>query len=342
MKRSAAWLLVLGAVGCGGDAEPERLGVDTAAIINGTPDTTHDAVVACFSSMGGCTATVVHTDGFNAYVLTAAHCMFQINNPSASDPINQCASATDYAGTVDWVATVTDSEVHPQYDNQQLAYDFAMLKLVNVPSGIPVIPAMSPSEDDLQIGSQVLHVGYGVTTAGGGGNSVRRKTSNTLSEIFQLQVGYNQPSSGPCNGDSGGPTIATVGGQERVGGVVSFGDESCNITGYSGRTSAVYPWITAFTGESSTSSSAATTGAGGQTGATTGAGGAGTGVGGGATGPNGSWFAGDNENQDPDGVLVTSCSVSLPGSSETPMFAWPIAIALLGLWRRRRAEEAPS
>jgi hypothetical protein len=48
-------------------------------IINGDPDTTHDAVVAVLSNGGACSGTVIAKDVVNkrGYVLTAAHCVPQ-------------------------------------------------------------------------------------------------------------------------------------------------------------------------------------------------------------------------------------------------------------------------
>lgn len=336
MRRVLSCLALMAVVGCGGNRDQnEELGENASEIINGSVNTTHDAVVACFGGMQGCTGTVVHHDGFNAFVLTAAHCMYRPNTTTI-DPLSQCAATDDYnSGQADWAGLVSDYEIHPSYDSNQNVYDFAMLRIQNVTSA-SVIPAMQPAEDVLQVGSDVLHVGFGTTQAGGGGNSQRRSTTNTLSELYQVQIVWDdQAISGPCSGDSGGPSISSIIGSERVAGVISFGDQNCNQLGVSGRVSAVYPWIAAFTGEDTTTTSATTTvGSGGATTTSTGVGGGGTGgaSSSGSTGSNG-WFAGDTEKSDNDTIIVSSCATGHSRDGDT---AWWLALLGLAALRRRR------
>lgn len=230
-RLAVAWgALALTAGGCVVADESDEDHVEQAAswIINGTPDTTHPAVVAVFGN-GGCTGTIIHTDPANGigHVLTAAHCQ----NPQQVVIGNNYNSPTA-------VFPVIASQAHPSYNGQ--VYDFRMVRISGVNASTPVIPAMSPAQDNLAPGTQVRHVGYGLAgPPPGSNNSTRRQILGQLAQVSTLTIEYNQPNGGPCSGDSGGPQLTTS-GQELVAGVTSFGDQNCNSFGVSGRVSAIY------------------------------------------------------------------------------------------------------
>jgi MYXO-CTERM domain-containing protein len=308
-------------------------------IINGQIDTEHDAVVAVFSQQSGCTGTIIHVDGPNAYVLTAAHCF-------GFGPLQEVVIADNYGGSIDALMNVAQYQIHPQYDSNQSIYDFAMVRASGAPSWTPSIPAMTPSEDSLGPGSAVLHVGYGLTSYPNGNTSQRHKASGQLSQAAQIEIAYNQPVSGPCSGDSGGPNLADNGAGERVAGVVSYGDQQCNQFGVSGRVSAVYdsfivPFIgydpTSGVASSSVASSTASTGVGGDpSGGVGGAGAVGPASGAGAGAPSDGWTA-DIAEKDYDGRIQISSGCST-GSSPASRSSWDwlaLALAGVGLGRRR-------
>ena len=105
-------------------------------------------------------------------------------------------------------------------------------------SAAPVIPVMTPAEDDLVAGSALEFVGYGVTEFDNN-NTVRYHVDGEVNDVDPLVFDYFQNDGGPCSGDSGGPSLSLVGGQERVSGVTSYGGD-CWQDGVSGRASAVY------------------------------------------------------------------------------------------------------
>jgi hypothetical protein len=232
MIRSVAFscvaLLAFAAIGCGSEPEPPaRLGVLRGAIYGGTPDTTHDAVVALFGNQSACTATIIGKSGGTGYALTAAHCV--------ADPPQALVQGDDYNGQNVIVYNVTDYLADPQYDGA--THDFAMVTFSNAASA-PVIPAMTPAEDNLANGSALEFVGYGVTEFSNN-NTVRYHVDGEVNDVDPLVFDYFQNDGGPCSGDSGGPSLSLVGGQERVSGVTSYGGD-CWEDGVSGRTSAVY------------------------------------------------------------------------------------------------------
>jgi hypothetical protein len=212
--------------------EAAELGTTGAPIVNGTPDTTHDAVVAVFDSATSsqCSGTVIAVSGTSGVVLTAAHCL----------PADTVVMGDDYFAPSAIVYDVIDSLGHPQWNptDPDAGYDFALLRFAGADGATPVIPALTPAEDQLAIGMQLLEVGYGVTAPIGGENTLRRAFTGTIADLSSLLIEFSSTSGGTCAGDSGGPALTI--GTERVAGVTSLGDVGCNIYSLKGRVSVVY------------------------------------------------------------------------------------------------------
>ena len=197
-------------------------------IINGQMDNDHPAVVAVLGNQGACTGTIIHTDPATSagYVLTAAHCPNPIEIRQGVNWVNP-----------DFVYSAVTSSNHPNYTGGDL--DFKMVRFTGASQSTPVIPAVG-SNDGLSSGTQIRHVGYGKAgPAPGSDNTQRRQTTGQIANVNAITIDYNQPNSGPCSGDSGGPQL-TIGANEVVVGVTSYGDQNCNSFGVSGRVSAVY------------------------------------------------------------------------------------------------------
>lgn len=310
---------------------PERVGQGQTQIINGIEDSTHDAVVALFGNSGACSGTIIHHEigTGSSYILTAAHCF-------EGGAMQQVAIGDDYQ-FASQVLSVVDWDQHPQWNPNQLAYDFAMIRAVGGNSSTPSIPVLTPEEDTMASGTALVHVGYGVLSAPNGSTSQRHYATGYVNETAQTQFDYAQPNMGPCSGDSGGPNLVDMGQGERVAGVISYGDETCATYGVSGRVSSVSEFINDFVGIESPSTSATTT---------TGVGGGGstsTGVGGAAPGSGSGFFAGDTEAENYEGDLLTSssCAVSTPSPARDDDGAW-LLLVLLGLGFTRRTRLAKS
>lgn len=232
-------LLSLLALGCaqeGLPSEGERIESDESAIINGSPDVTHTAVVAVLGPDFECTGTVLQVKGTTGYVLTAAHCC-----PANDLPIQVVIGANYNTGVSHEVVTgsVVSDPCYQDYAGS--TDDVCMLKFKNA-AGVPIIPPMTPQTDNLATGTSITYVGYGLTAAPpNGNNSLRRFVTKTVGNLDPYFVEYaNGNVSGTCEGDSGGPGIVVVNGQEQVASVTSFGDQNCSQLGSSIRTSAVY------------------------------------------------------------------------------------------------------
>lgn len=317
----------------------ERVAQTEDPIINGQLDTTHDAVVALFGQQSGCTGTIISAEGTTAYILTAAHCFEQ-------DALQQAVIGDNYQNP-EIILSVADWQQHPQWNPNDLAYDFAMIRAV-VLSGfptLPVIPVLQPTEDGISAGTSLVHVGYGITSVPNGGTTRRHFATGYVNQVAQIQFDYQQPNQGPCSGDSGGPNLVDLGSGERVAGVISYGDQTCATFGVSGRASSVYDFISGFMGVTPPSTSAASSTAATSSSTGTGAGGGattGSGAGGATASSTGSnYFAGDQDNDDYDGstIVGSGCSMSAPGQDQGLALS---ALALVGLLfgRRRRRSRA--
>jgi hypothetical protein len=216
----------------------------SSPIINGQLDTTHSAVVAVYAKKGEFasrfTGTIVHGDATTkiGYVLTAAH--------TVQDPPVLVMMGEDYTKP-DVTFEVLDYVVHPNYSKQAgSSYDFAVVRIVGVDVTTPMIATLAPAQDNLAIGTSVVSVGYGRLTPNDGSrdvNTTRRKVAKSLSSVGATQIRFSQTTSGICEGDSGGPVLVTVGGQERVAGVHSYVTGRCIDEGLSGRVSIVDSWL---------------------------------------------------------------------------------------------------
>jgi uncharacterized membrane protein YgcG len=305
---------------CTAPSERERIGADGHAIINGELDKSHQAVVALFGMMSGCTGTLLHVNGGYGYILTAAHCF-------SGGPLEVAVRGVDYDAP-DQVLQVVDSLVHPDYDAKQNLFDFAMLKVIPAANALQQILPLAPEEDVLKVGLAIEHVGYGLVSYPNGHTSQRHHAFGTLDELYPGVFAYNQPNTGPCSGDSGGPTLVETAVGPRVAGVISFGDQDCKSIGVSGRVSVVYDdFIRPYVGDSlpqpDTSGSSSTTGSGGSASAssTTSTSAASSGAGGAKSG---AWTAGELTHKEHAGDIVTSgCSAS-PGAPARS-FGWPVA-----------------
>jgi hypothetical protein len=217
MRQRLDYVLV-GAMALAGCTQPPEdgpsghasVGQHEEAIVNGSLDTVHQAVVAYLQG-GKCTATIIAVDvpAGMGYALTAAHCL--------SNQAGMLRQGDNHAnGSYDVQYPVVERDSHPGYDDSVL-YDYAMLRFSGATSSTPFIPALGKSLDLLANGTQLDLVGYGQTEDGG--TTLRRHVVKPLFQHSDLQLIFDQSSSGMCSGDSGGPSLHTVATTEYVAGV---------------------------------------------------------------------------------------------------------------------------
>jgi hypothetical protein len=184
-----------------------------AAITNSTPDDGDASVVALLDgSTLVCTATLIAP----RVLLTAAHCL-----PDGSPAPDVFFGADPAADATR--ATVLDVERHPQYDDATHANDLALV-LLSAPSTVTPanLPAAAP-----EVGLALRLVGFGRTSATDTTPPRKRSGTSQVDGLTDTELTFAPSPSQTCEGDSGGPAFATVGGVEALMGVTSTGDPQC-------------------------------------------------------------------------------------------------------------------
>jgi hypothetical protein len=243
-------LVALSLLGCSGSPPGDGpLGVSRSPIAYGSSDTTHTAVVAVLAPAGSneagiqieeCTGTIVQVSGTVGYVLTAAHCC-NVYVPTVVVISNDYSSGEPYllpdAGAPKAPAyPVVPGSVQfdPMYATSNPPdHDFCMLKFSGATASTPTIALPTSTNDGLALGSQVQHVGFGVTQTGAP-NSVRMAGTDTVtgpltSGTLQFAQGGDADIPGTCDGDSGGPSLLPASAsqaQQVVVGVQSYGNST--------------------------------------------------------------------------------------------------------------------
>lgn len=224
-----------------------------SAIVNGTLDTTHAAVVTVISDASNnelaiCTGTIVKVDVAQGigWVATAAHC---VNEGSP----RTVWEGSDYLGRDRVRHNVLGYAADSRFDidKPENGYDFAVVRISGVTASTAVIP-LATAPDSITTGTTMDNVGFGRTTrppATADGNSKRHMVSASITKISQLLLGYDTSEQGACQGDSGGPWLVGDGTSMRVVGIDSYGNTTCDGIAYAGRVQAGQDFFAAELGD---------------------------------------------------------------------------------------------
>jgi secreted trypsin-like serine protease len=207
----------------------------TSAIRGGTTDDGDPAVVA-LSVLGVysyCTATLIAPKT----ILTAGHCVLTGMEADFGTDADNPTQSID----------VKTSVRHPMYSAEGAPYDFALMQLASVPTGVTPIALDGSALGEADLGRTIRHVGYGVTddsTSAGGGT--RRTVSYTINKIDDMLVYSGAQGEQTCTGDSGGPGLVMTGAGEVIATVTSDGPD-CQLSqdGWDDRVDLVQDWIVA-------------------------------------------------------------------------------------------------
>ncbi|MFO0742803.1 MAG: S1 family peptidase [Labilithrix sp.] len=224
-----------------------------SAIVNGSVDTTHSAVVTVVSDAAGneisiCTGTIVKTDPARGigWVATAAHCI-------ADGAPRAVWEGSDYLARDRVRHNVVAYAADTRFDitKPESGYDFAVIRISGVTASTPVIPLAS-APDQLSTGTAMDNVGFGRTTkppATSDTNSKRHIVSTSLGHVTELLLAYDAAEKGACQGDSGGPWLVGSGADVRVVGIDSYGNTTCDGLAVAGRVQAGLDFFSAELGD---------------------------------------------------------------------------------------------
>ena len=185
-------------------------------IVGGTVDAGDPAIVALVIPWGTsywstCTGTLVGERD----VLTASHCI--------EERIGNITELSIYFGTdvtqEGLVIPVAAGQLHRYWGDGDPRYDIAMLHLAApAPAEITPITINDRALDDSFIGGDIRVVGYGLTSADGDDNGLKREGMNVVRTYTPEFIYLEEGDVGVCFGDSGGPALHDFGdGEVQVG-----------------------------------------------------------------------------------------------------------------------------
>jgi secreted trypsin-like serine protease len=180
-----------------------------------------------------CTASLISP----TVLLTAAHCV-------SAEEVGDGAVFGVYTGSdlnnADnslWVDV--DSVDHDQaFDSSDLegGHDVGIVVLKQPITDVQPVAFATRSLSSSIVGKSIRLVGYGLSNAANQtGAGTKRQTTASVDNMNSLLVEVGSTAHGTCNGDSGGPAFATIGGVETIIGVTSFGSTDCTGGGFDTR-----------------------------------------------------------------------------------------------------------
>jgi V8-like Glu-specific endopeptidase len=194
--------------------EPAPVTPIAQPIIGGTLDTGDPAVLALgrfegTNHLNGCTAFVVSEH----VAITAAHCVHDLKAGQSLKLFPGSDARAGVKSLAEWI-DVTALTLPDNFNPSGAGSSFD-IGLVATSTPLPAAPiALVDQLDQSIVGKTIRLVGYGKTDADDAASSgVKHQVTNTVTALYDDFLVANEPK-GYCHGDSGGPELLDVGGQE--------------------------------------------------------------------------------------------------------------------------------
>lgn len=224
--------LLLAVMGCG-QAPVDDDGTTAesrSAVIGGTADFVHDAVVGMIGLVGAnaaavCSGTMVAADPATGvgYLVTAAHCMQDLTKPIVFQGADLASPKTTYS--------VLDFRVHPNFDPATGGYDVAVVRVAGVDASTPIVAPLTTADDQLAVADTVTLVGYGRVTPpfeGEDANGLRQSGDVALGDVMPALLRATSNDVRACDGDNGGAFLVAGAAGPRLAGIVTHWDTTCS------------------------------------------------------------------------------------------------------------------
>jgi V8-like Glu-specific endopeptidase len=266
---------LLGFSACTGALDDDPVSRTEQAIVAGATDRGDPAIVEFIALLpndmaGTCTATLISPH----VLLTAAHCIVETQGGRYGVYLGADDSGLNTKTFIPLASVAYD----PQYDNNHPddGHDFGVGILTTALTMTPV-PLNHANLGADMVGASARYVGYGLSDGVQmTGSGTKRQAIEPIAQITDRLIRVAPNPNSTCEGDSGGPLLLNVAGQETLAGVVSFGDDAhCLKSSYFQRVDSQVAWIDSQIALYDPGSAPSTTppaGMGGSTGATTGTG----------------------------------------------------------------------
>ena len=234
MKRLLGLCGVCALAACSAPASIDSV---SQGIINGTDDTGDPGVVMVLAQVPNsmnaslCTGEVVSPH----VVLTAAHCVDPATVGAGAQFVVFTGQILSMTSPKSDFLTVQETHFNSSFNSSspQNGNDVGVVILAS-PTTIAPLPYNRAPLPQSMVGGAMRIIGYGITSASdttGTSAGTRRTAPDTLAALDKQFVYLQDGSHGICEGDSGGPALMTIGGEERIVGVTSFGYNGCPTTG---------------------------------------------------------------------------------------------------------------